>query len=82
MNNFGGHIFKRVFKNDDFINAHKTEFSSWAEMWKWNYLKVLQASDLNEMKRLITDKNIIEIQPSAQQTEQFWVDWDQLCQTL
>jgi 2-succinyl-5-enolpyruvyl-6-hydroxy-3-cyclohexene-1-carboxylate synthase len=76
LNNFGGQIFNRVLKNDLFINAHKTQFKAWAEMWEWSYLLVKKKEDL---KQLASQQQIIEIQPSAEQTKMFWDDWDQLC---
>lgn len=82
MNNFGGQIFNRVFKNTDFINAHTTQFYHWAQMWDWNYLQVADFEKLGEISSLGTAFNIIEIIPSAEQTDAFWNEWDGLCQQI
>lgn len=78
MNNFGGHIFKRVFKDDRFLNTHKIEFGSWAKMWNWNYHLIKSVDDL---KFISTPKvkTIVEIQPDLLQTEMFWQAWDLAC---
>ena len=80
MNNFGGQIFKRVFKNDDFVNPHKTQFYHWAKMWNWSYLLVSSVDQLAMMKSFNTSNLIIELVPDATETENFWNDWDRACQ--
>ncbi|MBY0554513.1 2-succinyl-5-enolpyruvyl-6-hydroxy-3-cyclohexene-1-carboxylic-acid synthase [bacterium] len=82
LNNFGGQIFSRVFKNNDFINAHQTQFHHWAQMWGWNYLQVTKLEDLAQIKNLTEAYNVIEIIPDQQQTQSFWNEWDQRCQQL
>ena len=82
MNNFGGQIFKRVFKNDKFINGHNTQFYHWAKMWNWDYQKILAPDELEKIDRLTGTFNIIEILPNAEQTQLFWDEWDNLCQKL
>lgn len=78
INNFGGKIFSRVFKNDNFTNAHDRQFFHWAQMWSWNYLKVQQLSHFDELQRLTTGRNVIEIIPDNEQTSHFWHEWDEL----
>ncbi len=82
LNNFGGQIFNRVFKNNDFINAHQTQFHHWAQMWGWNYLQITKLEELASIKNLNEAYNIIEIIPDLQQTQDFWNEWDQRCQQL
>ncbi len=82
LNNFGGQIFSRVFKNKEFINAHTTQFYHWAQMWNWDYLQVSCIEDLQKISVLETDFNIVEVLPSAEQTELFWSEWDKLCQPV
>jgi 2-succinyl-5-enolpyruvyl-6-hydroxy-3-cyclohexene-1-carboxylate synthase len=82
INNFGGQIFNRVFKNNDFINAHKTQFGHWAQMWGWNYVQVSTLADMAKVDGLQSERNVIEIVPNAQQTQAFWTEWDQLCQSV
>ena len=78
INNFGGQIFNRVFKNDDFINSHDRQFFHWAQMWGWNYLQVQQPGGFSEMQKLTTLRNLVEIIPDSAQTAQFWTEWDDL----
>jgi 2-succinyl-5-enolpyruvyl-6-hydroxy-3-cyclohexene-1-carboxylate synthase len=82
LNNFGGQIFSRVFKNNDFINAHQTQFLHWAQMFGWNYLPITKIEELASIKNLNQIYNIIEIRPNLKQTEDFWNEWDQRCQQL
>ncbi len=77
LNNFGGQIFNRVLKNDIFVNPHLIQFKAWASMWNWTYSLVKEKADL---KNLESDHAIIEIQPSEEQTKNFWSDWDLICQ--
>lgn len=82
MNNFGGQIFKRLFKNDKFINAHGTQFYHWAKMWDWSYTQVAQVEDLKKINSFNTPNVIVEVVPDAKQTETFWEEWDFLCQSV
>ena len=82
LNNFGGQIFSRVFKNELFINRHETQFKNWAEMWSWDYLKIQDIHSLSLLKEIKSEKIVIELQPNAEQTHLFWSEWDQICQKL
>jgi len=81
VNNFGGQIFNRVFNdnNNNFINAHRTQFYHWAQMWNWNYLQISQTEELKKISALEAAYNIIEFLPNAEQTQLFWNEWNQLC---
>jgi 2-succinyl-5-enolpyruvyl-6-hydroxy-3-cyclohexene-1-carboxylate synthase len=80
INNFGGQIFNRVFKNNDFINAHDRQFFHWAQMWNWNYIKVQEPSQFSELQKATEGRRLIEVVPDSAQTAQFWNEWDQLWQ--
>lgn len=80
INNYGGQIFSRVFKNNDFINAHDRQFLHWAHMWNWNYLKIEKPSQFPDILKLSTVNNLVEIVPDSEQTAHFWNEWDQLWQ--
>ncbi len=81
LNNFGGQIFQRVFKSEIFTNPHKIQFEHWAKMWNWGYKLVKSQSDF--FKNFQAEANsIIELQPDAEQTKQFFNDWDDLCQKI
>lgn len=79
MNNFGGQIFNRVFKDEKFINAHMIHFYHWAKMWNWSYLKVSELVDLKKIHSFNTPNVVIEVVPDEQQSTDFWNEWDALC---
>lgn len=72
INNKGGRIFQRMFKKDIFLNPHQLEFSHWAKMFHWDY-KLWE--DIPEHSDY-ADHQIIELVPDAQQTADFWKEWD------
>lgn len=75
INNQGGMIFERIFKNEYFLNRHQIQFKSWATMWNWSYQKWTEIpAKINQ--EVASDKNIIELVPCAEQTAHFWKDWD------
>ncbi|MGZ3725028.1 MAG: 2-succinyl-5-enolpyruvyl-6-hydroxy-3-cyclohexene-1-carboxylic-acid synthase [Pseudobdellovibrio sp.] len=82
MNNFGGHIFKRVFKNDRFVNPHKIHFYHWAKMWNWSYLQIQTLEDFNKINTFNTPNVMLEILPDEKQTSEFWDEWDTLCKNI
>jgi 2-succinyl-5-enolpyruvyl-6-hydroxy-3-cyclohexene-1-carboxylate synthase len=82
MNNFGGQIFKRVFKNEKFINQHQTQFYHWAKMWNWSYLQVAKLDDFKKIDTFNTPNVVVEIVPDSAQTEKFWEEWDMICQSV
>jgi 2-succinyl-5-enolpyruvyl-6-hydroxy-3-cyclohexene-1-carboxylate synthase len=71
MNNSGGMIFKNIFGSDAFLNSHQLEFSKWAEMFGWSYLKV---QSIDQIKNL-GDHVVIEIVPDNQASEEFWKEY-------
>lgn len=82
MNNRGGQIFKRIFKNDHFINSHQIEFQNWAQLWKWDYILIKSASGFDQLKNLKSHRVVIEIQPDLEQTQNFWDAWDLACSKI
>jgi len=79
INNRGGHIFKRIFNKDQFLNSHEIEFQMWAQMWKWDYLKVTSVEDFQTLQSHPSFELIVEIHPQAEQTNAFWNAWDKAC---
>jgi 2-succinyl-5-enolpyruvyl-6-hydroxy-3-cyclohexene-1-carboxylate synthase len=75
INNQGGQIFKRMFKKDIFLNAHQIQFQAWAQMWGWDYILTSSVDSLD--KHHFSDRQIIEVHPDAEQTQQFWDQWEQ-----
>lgn len=76
INNKGGQIFNRMFRRPIFLNQHEIQFQSWAQMWNWSYQKWQKIPDQMEL----SDRQLIELEVSAEQTEAFWKEWDQLWQ--
>lgn len=74
MNNLGGQIFSRMFKSPLFLNRHSLNFKPMADMWGWDYQQTQNVADLKEL----SDLQLIEINPNAEQTKQFWDDYDQV----
>jgi 2-succinyl-5-enolpyruvyl-6-hydroxy-3-cyclohexene-1-carboxylate synthase len=73
INNGGGKIFSRMFKNPLFENPHDLEFGHWAAMWGLEYLTVTSPRNLPEATR----PRVIEVRPDAAQTEKFWQCWEE-----
>jgi 2-succinyl-5-enolpyruvyl-6-hydroxy-3-cyclohexene-1-carboxylate synthase len=70
INNAGGQIFHRMFRNPMFINKHNVGFSDWAAMWDLEYVA------LEKPKPLRGGRQVVEILPNAKQTEEFWLAWE------
>lgn len=74
VNNQGGQIFKNMFEKDIFLNRHQTEFSHWAQMWKWDYQKWPEVPKSTDLPKHV----IIELTPDAEQTQKFWQEYKSL----
>lgn len=69
VNNCGGQIFSRLFKNQKYLNGHKLGFKNWAQMFGWKYFEVKTIAALNKIPK---SKNvIIEIKINNKYSEQF-----------
>lgn len=75
INNYGGQIFKHVFKKDIFLNKHQLHFDHWSKMWNFNYH---QWSEIPKELNL-GSREIIELNPDVAQTEAFWAEWEAVC---
>jgi 2-succinyl-5-enolpyruvyl-6-hydroxy-3-cyclohexene-1-carboxylate synthase len=74
INNGGGKIFQRLFRNPQFENRHELNFKGWAEMWGWEYLQLHEPRPLPKAGR----PRVIEIIPSEAQSESLWSAWEKL----
>lgn len=74
INNKGGMIFKRMFGKDIYLNRHGIEFESFANLWKWDYVLWKEIPE----KLNLGSRQVIEIQPDENQTQEFWREWDQI----
>lgn len=45
VNNGGGRIFDRMFRNPAFLNSHRLELRGWADMFGWNYTALRSPDD-------------------------------------
>jgi 2-succinyl-5-enolpyruvyl-6-hydroxy-3-cyclohexene-1-carboxylate synthase len=77
MNNGGGQIFQRVFKNEKFINAHQLDFAHFAALWSWDYQSITDLSTILPAAK--NQHRLIELKPDPEQSKKFWSEWDELC---
>lgn len=75
INNFGGHIFKPMFKKEIFLNRHHIRFQKWAEMWGWDYLA---SEDAKCFSQKLSRHQVIELLPDEKSTELFQQEWKAL----
>lgn len=73
INNGGGKIFERIFKNDLFENRHAIEFGDWARMWKLAYQRWTSVPD---SLAPVAGVEVIEVVPDEIATRQFWDRYD------
>lgn len=71
INNSGGQIFHRIFRDPAFLNTHNLNFEHWAKMWSLEYTRLEQPEALDSGGVRVT-----EIVPSAHETSSFWEEWD------
>lgn len=77
INNGGGQIFSKMFQKDIYINKHEFEFSHWAKMFNWDYVRWTDVPEQLESAKL-SKHQIIELVPDSQQTQTFWKEYDLL----
>jgi 2-succinyl-5-enolpyruvyl-6-hydroxy-3-cyclohexene-1-carboxylate synthase len=77
VNNGGGQIFSRIFKNSLFRNEHQLGFEAMAQFWGWNYSRVVDPNCWRPGSGL----RLVEWQPCPEQSRQFWERYDQLWKT-
>ncbi len=74
INNSGGQIFHRLFRDRMFLNTHDLRFSAWASMWGLKYQLLQKPEALSAAK----DPRLLEILPDNSQTESFWTAWEKI----
>jgi 2-succinyl-5-enolpyruvyl-6-hydroxy-3-cyclohexene-1-carboxylate synthase len=67
VNNGGGKIFERMFKNASFLNTHALHLRGWAEMFGWHYGQMHCAAD----SWPAATPRMVEILPDAAASERF-----------
>ncbi len=81
INNSGGQIFNRMFRDPRFLNQHQLEFSKWAAMFGLDYVKINSgAGDWQKLGGIPDRSVIIELQPDNSSSEKFWADYEKLFQ--
>jgi 2-succinyl-5-enolpyruvyl-6-hydroxy-3-cyclohexene-1-carboxylate synthase len=70
INNGGGRIFQRMFRNERFQNRHGVGFEGWAAMWGADYYAELPA-------RATGEAAVIELRPDDRETDAFWAGFDE-----
>jgi 2-succinyl-5-enolpyruvyl-6-hydroxy-3-cyclohexene-1-carboxylate synthase len=65
INNGGGRIFQRLFRNERFQNRHTTGFEAWAAMWGAEYHAEFPRGPIGPSA-------VIELRPREDETEAFW----------
>lgn len=79
INNYGGQIFGRIFRNKKYLNAQNVDFKSWAKLWHWDYIQINDVSEFSKLDDDLGARVIIEVKPNSEETEIFWKQWDQFC---
>ncbi len=77
INNGGGKIFSRIFKNDLFENKHSFEFEGWARMWRLPYERWTTIPDSCARAESV----VIELVPDNEATQRFWDRYDSFWET-
>lgn len=75
VNNGGGKIFDRMFKEKSFQNLHQIRFKPWAELWglafeEWREIPSDLRSDLRSLQ--VAQSRVIELIPDNVATDRFW----------
>ena len=84
LNNDGGRIFEKLPRlsgmsevaRDWMVTPHGRKVEHWAAMWGLNYHYVTCREDLDCLEGLTPGTSVVEVAPSAKQTESFWADWN------
>jgi 2-succinyl-5-enolpyruvyl-6-hydroxy-3-cyclohexene-1-carboxylate synthase len=74
INNGGGKIFERIFKNPLFENSHTLNFENWAKMWSWSYQRLSRIEDIPSVQ----GPRVLEIVPDPSHTRAFCEAWEKL----
>jgi 2-succinyl-5-enolpyruvyl-6-hydroxy-3-cyclohexene-1-carboxylate synthase len=70
INNGGGRIFRRIFRNPRFQHDHAVTFDLWARMWDAAY-----SSDPGLVPA--GEPVVVELKPDSAETERFWKGYEE-----
>lgn len=74
LNNYGGRIFARKFREIEIQNIHNTHFEHFAKLWQLPYERWEQVPN----KTNIASRAIIELVSNFDATERFWKRYNEL----
>jgi 2-succinyl-5-enolpyruvyl-6-hydroxy-3-cyclohexene-1-carboxylate synthase len=74
VNNGGGQIFRRIFRNSLFENRHSISFEPWATLWGLSYERWTQVPSTVPVAKAV----IIELVPNEEATQKFWDGYDRI----
>lgn len=83
VNNGGGRIFSRLPRlaamnersRELMLNPHAVSLEGWAAMWGMKYLRIASQDDFDGLEAG-DETLVVELVPSAKETEAFWNRWD------
>lgn len=78
INNSGGKIFERIYKDPVFQHNHDYDFEHFAMMWKLPYERLTTISTFDPLPKSI----LLEVTPCPQATKRFWDAHDAIKQKL
>ncbi len=67
INNGGGQIFRRMFRQRAFLNEHNIEFGGWAGMFGWHHAVVTEPGSASPS----ASPRLVEVRPDPDATERF-----------
>lgn len=72
MNNAGGMIFERMYKEREFQNRHEVSFEGFAAMWGMHYVRAEAVQRAWKDAPAGGRSRLIELRPDAAATQRFW----------
>ncbi|MBK1833144.1 thiamine pyrophosphate-binding protein [Roseibacillus ishigakijimensis] len=83
LNNDGGRIFDRLPRlqgmdpraREWLTASHGRNLQEWAAMWGLAYRRVTSREEMECLEELPPGTTVVEVIPSAEQTEEFWQAW-------
>ena len=78
INNKGGRIFKRMFKDPVFQNIHEYEFEHFAKMWNLPYERLERIPVFEKLPKHV----LLEVCPCPLATQRFWNAYDEIKQAI
>ena len=78
INNKGGQIFSKIFKNPAFLNSHDLSFKALANLWSLNYKCYIKPSEFKWTKPY----TLIEVQPKLSETRACFKEYLSLWEKL